>query len=243
VASGWSWALAVAALVAGLAFGLGHGAVQVAFGLVEEPVVDRAPAGLRPLPVGRSVRVLILGTSLTAGGSWTAALERQLAACHGGPVVVERLARPGANSAWGEGALRDRLAAGPDPDLLVIEFSINDSSLWRGMTLGASRARHEAMLGMARAQGVPVWLATMSPAFGRKAWERPGQVAYRALYADLAQDQRAGLIAMIPAWTALDAEDRARLMPDNLHPTDEAMQALVVPALTAGLGAVICDRA
>ena len=240
MASGWSWALAVAALVAGLAFGLGHGAVQVAFGLVEEPVVDRAPAGLRPLPVGRSVRVLILGTSLTAGGSWTAALERQLAACHGGPVVVERLARPGANSAWGEGALRDRLAAGPDPDLLVIEFSINDSSLWRGMTLGASRARHEAMLGMARAQGVPVWLATMSPAFGRKAWERPGQVAYRALYADLATTQGAGLIAMIPAWTTPNAKDRTRLMPDNLHPTDEAMQALAVPALQRALSAALC---
>ena len=238
--SGWSWALAVAALVAGLAFGLGHGAVQVALGRAGEPVADRAPAGLPPLPAGRPVRILILGTSLTAGGSWTTALERQLAACHGGPVAVERLARPGASSAWGEGTLRDRLVAGPAPDLLVIEFSINDSSLWRGMTLGASRARHEAMLTMARAQGLPVWLATMSPAFGRKAWERPGQVAYRALYADLAAEQGAGLVAMVPAWTAPDAEGRARLMPDNLHPTDAAMRALAVPALQRALAAALC---
>jgi lysophospholipase L1-like esterase len=243
VASGWFWALAVAVLGAGLlAFGLTHGAVQVALGQVKEPVENISPARLQgPLGVGKPVHILLLGTSLTARGDWPTGLEQQLSACHGSPVRVERLAKPGANSAWGAAALRDRLAAGPAPDVLVVEFSINDSSLWRGMTLATSRARHEEILQMAGAADVPVWLATMSPAFGRKAWERPGQVAYRALYAELAAEQGAGLVAMVPSWTTLDAEGRARLIPDNLHPTDTAMQALTVPALQHALSAAFCS--
>lgn len=239
--SGWSsWGLIVV-LLAGLMVGLTHGAVQVALGQAKEPVANISPARLQgPLGVGQPVHILMLGTSLTARGDWPTGLEQQLSACHGNPVMVERLAKPGANSAWGAAALRDRLAAGPAPDILVVEFSINDSSLWRGMTLAASRARHEEILQMAGAAGVPVWLATMNPAFGRKAWERPGQVAYRALYADLAQAQGTGLIAMVPAWTALDEGQRAGLMPDSLHPTDAAMQALAVTALRAALVPAIC---
>ena len=156
--------------------------------------------------------------------------------------MVERLAKPGANSAWGAAALRDRLAAGPAPDALVVEFSINDSSLWRGMTLAASRARHEEILQMAGATDVPVWLATMSPAFGRKAWERPGQVAYRALYADLAAEQGAGLVAMVPAWLALSVPDRQHLMPDGLHPTEAAMEGVAMPRLVTALEKELCDQ-
>lgn len=218
-----------------------HGAGQVALRRAVEPAADLAPASLPALPQDRPLRLLLLGTSLTFSGSWPEALQHRLAACHAAGVTVERLAKPGANSAWGEGALRQRLAAGPVPDILVVEFSINDSSLWRGMRLAASRARHEAILDMAQQAGIPVWLATMSPAFGRKALERPGQVAYRALYGELARDRGAGLIAMAPAWLALGASDRGRLVPDDLHPTEAAMIGLAVPALAAALGRGICD--
>lgn len=205
-----------------------------------EPMANIVPLAPQPIPPDRQVRVFLLGTSLTAG-AWTAALERRLSECRGAGVLVERLAKPGANSAWGEAALRARLAAGPAPDVVVVEFSINDSSLWRGMTLAASRARHEELLRTADQAGVRVWLATMSPAFGRKAWERPGQVAYRALYADLARKHGAGLIAMAPAWQALSVPERKRLMPDGLHPTDAAMAALAVPVLAAALEKQVCD--
>lgn len=235
--TGRSVLLAVLACVALLAWLAFHG---VGLGRAAEPVTSIVPLGPQTLPPDRSARVLLLGTSLTAG-AWTADLERGLSLCRRARVVVERLAKPGANSAWGEAALRARLAAGPAPDVVVVEFSINDSSLWRGMTLAASRARHEELLRTADQAGVTVWLATMSPAFGRKAWERPGQVAYRALYADLARKHGAGLIAMVPAWQALSVPERKRLMPDGLHPTDAAMVALAVPMLAAALEKQLCD--
>lgn len=237
----WGMALVAVGLIGGMIGGLavvGHGLGQQSLGLVQEPTAGISPA--KVLQAGRPVRLLLLGTSLTTE-SLRAQLEQQFSGCRTSGVVVERLAKPGANSAWGEAALRARLATGPAPDVMVVEFSINDSSLWRGMTLTASRARHEELLRMAGQAGVTVWLATMSPAFGRKAWERPGQVAYRALYADLARSHGAGLIAMVPAWQALPGPERKHLMPDGLHPTEAAMAGLARPALVAALAKQVCD--
>lgn len=211
---------------------------------IREPALSVPPAGFERVDAdGRPVRILFLGTSLTAGGRWSDVLRQRLSACRAAGVIVERLAKPGANSAWGEEALRIRLASGPVPDLMVVEFSINDSSLWRGMTLAASRVRHEAILQMAKKAGATVWLATMSPAFGRKAWERPGQGAYRELYDDMARAQGAGLIAMSSTWLALGSLDRQAAMPDGLHPTDTAMVTLAVPDLVSALRLAVCDPA
>ncbi|MFN7224054.1 MAG: SGNH/GDSL hydrolase family protein [Paracoccaceae bacterium] len=218
-----------------------HGIGQAALGLVEEPRLDAPPFRWRLLPTDRPVRLLLLGTSLTGrGAAWVSALEARLAACHGGPVAVERLARAGANSVWGATALRARLAEAPLPDLIVAEFSINDASLWHGITLSRSRVQHVEILQTAATADVPLWLSTASPAFGREAWERPGQMAYRAFYPDLARTLGAGLIAMAPDWQALDPASRASALPDDLHPTDQAMIDRAVPRLVAALGPVLC---
>jgi lysophospholipase L1-like esterase len=135
----------------------------------------------------------------------------------------------------------DQLASS---DFVIVEFTINDASLWHGMTLDKSRDRHREILKAAVAAGLPVFLATMSPAFGREALERPGQVAYRALYPDLARAEGAGLIAMVPGWQALTPDERRAALPDGLHPTDAAMAQVAVPALTAALVPVLepCRR-
>lgn len=233
-------ALGAGALLA-LVWAVGlHGFGRDVLRLASEPRADVVPRTSFIPPADRPVHVLLLGTSLTAGGDWAHALERQLAACHRGGVVVERLAKPGANSAWGARVLAVRLVEAPIPDLLVVEFSINDASLWRGITLEQSRARHEEMLMAAKRAGITVWLATMSPAFGRKALERPGHLAYRSLYHDLALANNAGLIATTPAWQALSPDDRMAALPDDLHPTDAAMVAIAVPAYASALGSVVC---
>ena len=221
-----------------LHYGLGQGAL----GLVHEPEESFPPHRWPAIPDNRPARVLLLGTSLTRSGDWTQALQAQLSACRPGGVEIERLAKGGANSAWGEAALRDRLTKAALPDLIVAEFTINDASLVHGMTLGKSRVRHAAILDMAAAANIPVWLATMNPAFGRKALERPGQAAYRAQYPNLARAHGAGLVALVPDWLALDASYRAAALPDGLHPTDAAMMAVTVPVLAAALAVVLCPE-
>lgn len=238
------------ALLAGAVLALSWGAVhhglgRAVLGLAAEPDTGFLPRQWTPPPADRPLRILMLGTSLTLRGeAWVKALEAALGACHPAGAQIERLARGGGNSAWGAEALRQRLAQSGLPDLLIVEFTINDASLWHGMTLDKSRDRHREILKAAAAAGLPIFLATMSPAFGREALERPGQVAYRALYPDLARAEGAGLIAMVPGWQALTPDERRAALPDGLHPTDAAMTQVAVPALTAALVPVLepCRR-
>lgn len=235
----------LSALFAGMVFavfwgGLTKGVGHATLGLAIEPQESFAPFRWEVVPADRPIRVLLLGTSLTHRGDWPMALQAQLSACRAGGVVVERLAMPGANSVWGAQALKERLANGPLPDALVLEFSINDASLWHGVTLAQSDAQHRAILQLAQRATIPVWLATMSPAFGQNAWERPGQVAYRALYHDLAKEQGVGLISLAVAWQSLPAIERAAALPDGLHPTDTSMVDVAVPAIAKALAAIFC---
>ena len=72
---------------------------------------------------------------------------------------------------------------------------------------------------MARAHGAQVFLATMSPAWGRDAFERPGQARYHALYRDLARTRDVGLIDTTPQWYALGVEPQ-QVVPLQPQPAD-----------------------
>lgn len=225
------------------ALGLGALAVAAAYGIIGGPVTPPsqrivAPSGERPADA-RSI--LILGTSLTSRGEWTEHLEGRLRACTT-DVRVDRVARPGASSRWGAGALRRYLSEQDPPDVVVVEFSGNDASLWNGFPLAASRRLHREIIAEAQAAGATVLLATMSPGWKREALERPGQDRYHALYRDLAREEGVGLIDTIPEWRALPVDVRAAWVPDNLHPTDEAaMRAIAASALEEALRPLVCD--
>jgi lysophospholipase L1-like esterase len=208
------------------------------YGVVGAPLSgsagNRAPATTQ----STGDRILLLGTSLTARGDWPEALQAELARCAPG-VRVERLARAGGASGWAEGALTYRLGADP-PRVLVIELSINDASLWHGVPLFLSRARHLRMIAAARAAGAVVFLALLNPAFGANGWERPGEARYRALYRDLAAETGAGLIDSDPFWRGLSDEARAAAVPDGLHPTGAAMREGALPAYIEMLRPIVC---
>lgn len=232
------WGLGIAAIAAVLAGAWWLHAHGVGAG---QGVVAAGAAALDPLavPPDRPARIVVLGTSLTNGGTWTDDLAAALAACHPGGVAVARTARNGATSRWGVGQIDAVLAT--SPDLLIIEFAINDASLARGMTLAAFRARHAAMLAAAARAGVPVALATMNPAWGFNAWaERPGLAAYHAHYRSLAAAGQAGLIDSAPAWAALSPERLRTWMPDGLHPTEAGQREVTVPVFAAALRAALC---
>lgn len=213
------------------------------FGLLAHPAPpgSLAPSRLPALPAGDApLRLLVVGTSLTAGGDWPDRLGAALAACRAGPVAVERVALPGATSRWGEPALARRLATGPAPHLVLIEYSVNDAVLPRFVPLSESRRRVTRMVEAAQAAGALPFLVTMSELHGRERWERPGIAAYRALYRDVAGETGAGLIDTLGPWRALDREALRAAVPDGAHPTPEAMARLLVPALTSGLKPYAC---
>ena len=188
------------------------------------------------------LRILILGTSLTSRGSWPEEVEARLGACAAIPVVVTRLARAGATSSWGLLALNDYFnhVGSKKPDVLIVEFSGNDASLYHGFPLYVSQKNHVNILDLARSKGVDVFLATMSPAWGMNALERPGQSRYHALYRTLAAQEHVGLIDTAPTWADLPLAERSAFVPDGLHPSEGGMRAIAVTAFVEALKPFAC---
>lgn len=224
-------AVAIAALCGGA---LWTGAWSVAHG----PPVDLLPAGLAALHSSDAPLVLaVMGTSLTASANWPEAVATRLAACTGGEVQLVRAAQNGMGSAWGLTQVpRVRVA---QPDIVLVEFAINDAHLSRGQWFAASQATHRALIAALR-EGAPtrrVVLMTMSPAHGLRAVQRPWLAMHYAGYRDLAAETGAGLVDLAPRWSVLPWA--ARGMADGLHPTDAATQAVILPVLVPWLAALV----
>ena len=219
------------------------------------------PPAERAFPApGAPLRLSVLGTSLSARNAWPRELAARLDACRPGGTALRVTARPGAGSRWGLGAApeaaapmtaapiaADRISAedgAAPPDVLLVEFAINDASLARRDGVAASTARMEAILDLAQAAGVgEVWLLTMSPAWGRERLERPGLDAYLDAHAARFRARGAGVVDTVPAWRALPPAIRAAEVPDGLHPTDAATRLVLVPALAEALAGRPCDAA
>lgn len=205
---------------------------------------DSAPAtGDRAIPSegipAEPFVLAVLGTSLTAASPWPEILADQLAECLGSPVTLVRAARSGANSETGLAQVEDVAAA--SPDLVLIEFAINDADLRGGVWLARSEQLHREMiarLGSLSAQSRVVFV-TMNPARGLRGWVRPRLAAYEAMYRRLADALPVGLIDLAPIWHAALASGAARTyLPDGLHPTEAAVTEIALPHLLARTSAV-----
>lgn len=221
------------------------GVVAVGLCLAALPLFRPAPMPEEPesrplsaLPEG-PLRIVVLGTSLTAQGRWPQELGSGLTACAGREVTVIPVAKGGAGSEWGRGQIGQVAALAPD--LVLIEFSINDADLRDGVSLARARANHEAILdglAAARPAAQPV-LMTMSPAFGLRGWMRAWRPDHEAQYRRLAAIRDIGLIDIVPLWQAALAaapQGPRSLMPDGLHPRPEAVATVALPEMMRLIG-------
>lgn len=220
------------------AYGVGGATGRAADAVVVPPPRDAGAPDAAPTGV-----IAVLGTSLSARRAWPHALAQALQDCAAVKARAVVAARPGANSAWGLAQIETALfPPGATPDALIVEFAINDASLLRGLSLARSEATHRAILARAQAAQVPVFLATMNPAWGWNAWERPGLRAYHDVYRRLAGEGLAGLIDVAPAWRALSPQARATLAPDGLHPTDAGFATIAAPHFLRALEMLYCPQ-
>ena len=186
----------------------------------------------RPLPPGPPPeRVVVLGTSLSARNDWPAALEVALAGCLGRPVAVEVIARPGATSAWGLGQV-GRVAAA-DPDLVIVEFAVNDADILDGLWLDRSRAAHDTLVSELRALApeARVLLMTTNHARGPRGWARPRLAAHYASYVGARAAARGGTRRPLPALAGTAARGRR---PPRRPPSERRGRAGGDPAPPAG---------
>lgn len=190
---------------------------------------------IAPLPPG-PVRIVAFGTSLTARSPWPDELQTVLSACRDAPVEVRRVAAPGAGSAWGQSLVSDVIAA--QPDVVLLEFAINDADILDGVPLSRARTQHAAILDDLGA-AVPearIALMTMNPAFGLRGIVRPFLNLHYQQYQALAADHQVGLVDLYSRW--LMAPRHIAKPADGLHPSPDQERQIIVPTLASALG---CD--
>lgn len=204
----------------------------------------------RPLPAlhlpatGDPLRLVAVGTSLTAGYDWPDRLAESLALCLSHPVEIAVIARAGAGSSWAVGpgleTLRAAVRAAP-PHLVVLELAINDADLRDGVSRARSRAQHGAVLdgldGLLAPGGTVVLMATNPVQGALRHLQRPRLGAYYALYRDLAAARGLGFADLTTRWRTALAAAPAPLLPDGLHPDPAAARAVIVPAMTGLIAA------
>jgi hypothetical protein len=179
--------------------------------------------------------IAALGTSLTARGGWLEALPGGLAPRLLRPVVTHNFGRVGANSRQGL-ALLDAVV-GALPEVVLLEFAINDAAVHRGVSLAESVTNLTRMVRELR-RALPdlrLYLMTMSPVRGWYRLLRPRLNVYYDEYAAIAAREQAGLIDHRRAWAALSPAELAEALPDGRHPIARVARAIVAAHVLAAI--------
>lgn len=208
-------------------------------GAVASQAVAQATNGLAArLKAGRHQTIVTYGTSLTAGGAWVKQLQEVLDQRYPGQVTIVNSGGSGQWSEWGLANLDERVIR-KQPDLVTIEFAVNDSVARFHCTLEHSRTNLEALITRIQraSPACDIVLLTTTPADGPP----PGNTSYRdqiasyyQMYRDVAKAHNLALVDLYPAWTTLQKKDKAtfaKYVPDTIHPSEEGCRKIVLPGI------------
>jgi len=195
------------------------------------------------LSAGRPQRVVFFGTSLTREGAWVKQLTEALDARFPGLVTTANGAESGMHSRWGIENLDARVLAHA-PDVVFIEFSVNDACARFEISVEEANRNLESMIDRIRAAypECEVILQVMNPVLDRPAGHsghRPHLAAYQDGYRQIGRTRGLLVIDHMPAWSALLAKDEAAFrawVPDALHPQAPGYASLVTPEILRQLG-------
>ena len=189
---------------------------------------------VRPALAAQPRTILLLGDSLSAAhdidldAAWPALLEKRLADMRP-PRTLVNASISGETTSSGLTRLPDLLKQ-YRPALVILELGGNDGL--RGLPLAEIRANLAAMVKLCRDSGTKVLLLGIELPANYGPQYRDG---LRAIYAELARSDRAGLVPFLLQGIALDP---ALMQPDGLHPT-AAAQARVLDNVWATLAPMI----
>lgn len=195
-----------------------------------------APAGSTDgASPSRPTTVVTVGTSLTASIDWQPILAARLTRCWGRPVEVLRVAESGVTSRWGLEQI-DRIAA-LRPDFVIIEFAMNDANWRRFVSRAESRANIVAIGRRLRERlpDVSIHLMTTNVVHGLRGLMRPNVDVFYGQYRAVAASEGWGLIDIAPKWRALSAKALTEAIPDGIHPTLQAFEAVAIPEIVSAL--------
>ena len=198
---------------------------------------------VRTLSAGLPRRIVFYGTSLTAEGAWVPQLLAELHERFPKRITSFNGAESGMHSRWGVANLDARVLKHA-PDVVFIEFSVNDACARFEITPEEARANLETMIDRIRLLNplCDVILQVMNPVLDRPAGHtghRPHLAQYQDGYRQVGQERGLLVIDHMPAWTELLARDEKtfrNLVPDGLHPQADGYARLVMPEILSRLG-------
>lgn len=181
-----------------------------------------------------AIRIVAMGTSLTARYDWPMAVTGTIAECLDRPVETTVVAKSGHTSHWGRAQIERVTLA--KPDVVLIEFAVNDADLRHWMSVTKSRENHQEIITRVHAAlpNARIILMGTNPISGLRAWLRPRYQIYLDTYATLAQnDPRIGWMDMSPLWRTRIDRDGREIILDGLHPDINVARAVITPSVTA----------
>lgn len=194
---------------------------------------------IRNLSQGTHRHIVTYGTSLTEGGAWVNQLRAFLQAKFPGLVTVTNSGASAMGSDWGVENIEERVLR-KNPDVVIMEFAINDAYLPYNTSPEQCRKNLETMIDriLARYPDCQIILMTMNPPIREHLEIRPRIEDYYQVYRDVAAERRFLLVDHYPAWKAvLDADLQTFLayVPDGIHPGPLGCEKVIFPNLLAAL--------
>ena len=210
----------------------------------EEPSKEPLPVTVfKNLQRGDKQTVIVYGTSLTAISEWPNALKAYFDKQFPGQVIFINGAKAGETSNWGLPNLKERVLS-KMPDLVFIEFSVNDAATKHNISIEKSLSNLDTMVKALRQQNpqIDIVLQTMNPAWDSPnepshklyASDRPHLADYYEGYRQYAHEYNLPLVDHYPAWLKLQQTDEEKFkkwLPEGLHPIPEASLAVTWPLI------------
>ncbi|MDD8045944.1 MAG: tRNA (N6-threonylcarbamoyladenosine(37)-N6)-methyltransferase TrmO [Verrucomicrobiota bacterium] len=216
-----------------------------------------AAGWMERLQQGDSITIVTLGTSLSAGkAGWPVAMMEWLDSEWPGQTILHNLAvggsasqtvpamdaKPTVRNQCGLDRLPEAIAS--RPDVVFIEFAVNDAFAGYGISPQAGRANLETMIDRLQ-QALPdseIILQTMNSVLDTgghtSATDRPELDEHYEQVRAVARQRGLRLIDHHSRWRALMQQDRQRfleLVPDGIHPSLEGCREIIRPGLQAVL--------
>lgn len=216
----------------------------IADGVAFVKIEDSAPAKfVRNLANGTAQRIVLYGTSLTAGGAWVSQFQSAVENAYPGLATWINSGGSGQSSSWGVTNLQTKVI-NENPDTVFIEFSMNDAA----ETLNVSRAQAIANLTtmvngiLAAHPTCEIILQIMNPAD----WQpgdtfnvRANLAAYQQDYRDFAAANGLRCVDHAPAFAALYEKGTTAYrvyVPDGIHPSAMGWASFMTPSLIQAVG-------
>ena len=196
---------------------------------------------IKKLENGDNQKIVVYGTSLSATkDGWVTMLEDKLNARYPGKAEVINSAQAAMWSTWGVENLRERVLE-HKPDMVIIEFAMNDAYLPYSTSIETARLNLEYMVFRIRElyKDCSIVIQVMNMPIAEHKVQRPYIERYYNLYRKESKKLHTKLIDHYEYWVPIlkkGEKEFRRYVPDGIHPNIEAQRKLVLPHILKALG-------